>query len=85
MDRGRPPAAPQPRPRPLGSHNLPAQPVDPTAGQRNGHTNGHGPGNDSGKEQPPGLWLEAFTNAVNGVPQEPKTDEDSDDAWDKET
>ncbi|WP_327371358.1 sensor histidine kinase [Streptomyces sp. NBC_01217] len=68
---------------PLGSHNLPAQPVDPTAGQRNGHTNGHGPGNDSGKEQPPGLWLEAFTNAVNGVPQEPKTDEDSDDAWDK--
>ncbi|WP_406385293.1 sensor histidine kinase [Streptomyces sp. NBC_01618] len=63
---------------PLGSHNLPAQPVDPTAGQRNGHG-----GTDSGKEQPPGLWLEAFTNAVNGVPQDPKTDEDSDNAWDK--
>ncbi|MFJ4574091.1 sensor histidine kinase [Streptomyces sp. NPDC088846] len=78
---------------PLGSHNLPAQSVDPTAGQRNGHVNGYvngyvnghgqGQGNDSGKEQPPGLWLEAFTNAVNGVPQDPKTDEDSDDAWDK--
>ncbi|GGT43763.1 ATPase [Streptomyces atratus] len=68
---------------PLGSHNLPAQAVDSTAGQRNGHTGGRGQGNDSGKAQPPGLWLEAFTNAVNGVPQEPKTDEDSDDAWDK--
>ncbi|MCX4790680.1 MULTISPECIES: sensor histidine kinase [unclassified Streptomyces] len=67
---------------PLGSHNLPAQPVNPTAGQRNGHANGHG-GTDSGREQPPGLWLEAFTNAVNGVPQDPKTDEDSDDSWDK--
>ncbi|MFB6985299.1 ATP-binding protein [Streptomyces sp. NPDC056178] len=72
---------------PLGSHNLPAQPAAPAAGQRNGYTNGHpaghGQGHDSGKAQPPGLWLEAFTNAVNGVPQEPKTDEDSDDAWDK--
>lgn len=71
---------------PLGSHNLPAQPADPSAGRHNGHTNGHGhgPGGDGGgKEQPPGLWLEAFTNAVNGVPQDPKTDEDSDDAWDK--
>ncbi|MFF2010533.1 ATP-binding protein [Streptomyces sp. NPDC058195] len=75
---------------PLGSHNLPAQPVDPTAGRTNGHANGHanghgpgGPGGSGGKEQPPGLWLEAFTNAVNGVPQDPKTDEDSDDAWDK--
>ncbi|MFJ9682369.1 ATP-binding protein [Streptomyces sp. NPDC101194] len=72
---------------PLGSHNLPAQPAAPAAGQRNGYTNGHpaghGQGHDGGKEQPPGLWLEAFTNAVNGVPQEPKTDEDSDDAWDK--
>lgn len=60
---------------PLGSHNLPAQSAAPAAGQRNG--------SDSAKEPPPGLWLEAFTNAVNGVPQEPKTDEDSDDAWDK--
>ncbi|MFF9320091.1 ATP-binding protein [Streptomyces sp. NPDC014735] len=74
---------------PLGSHNLPAQPVDPAPAQRNGHVNGHGhghghgPGGDGNREQPPGLWLEAFTNAVNGVPQEPKTDEDSDDAWDK--
>ncbi|MFB7133328.1 ATP-binding protein [Streptomyces sp. NPDC056237] len=72
---------------PLGSHNLPAQPAAPAAGQRNGYTNGHPAGHgqrhDSGKEQPPGLWLEAFTNAVNGVPQEPRTDEDSDDAWDK--
>ncbi|WP_326815399.1 ATP-binding protein [Streptomyces sp. NBC_01762] len=60
---------------PLGSHNLPAQSAAPAAGQRNG--------SDSAKEPPPGLWLEAFTNAVNGVPQEPKTGEDSDDAWDK--
>ncbi|MEV6162832.1 ATP-binding protein [Streptomyces sp. NPDC052052] len=76
---------------PLGSHHLPAQATDPTAaprtspttsyGQGNGH--GTGQGSDSGREQPPGLWLEAFTNAVNGVPQEPKTDEDSDDARDK--
>jgi signal transduction histidine kinase len=64
---------------PLGSHNLPAQPAAPPSGQRNGHANG----SDSGKQQPPGLWLEAFTNAVNGVPQEPKTGEDTDDAWDK--
>ncbi|MBH0245031.1 hypothetical protein I3W98_22560 [Streptomyces cavourensis] len=34
-------------------------------------------------ETPPRLWLEAFTKAVNGVPQEPKHGEDSDDAWDK--
>ncbi|MEL5956933.1 ATP-binding protein [Streptomyces sp. CLV115] len=71
---------------PLGSHNLPAQPAEPAAGRHNGHTNGHGPGpggEGGGKEQPPGLWLEAFTNAVNGVPQDPRTDEDSDDAWDK--
>ncbi|MGW1430535.1 ATP-binding protein [Streptomyces sp. NPDC002431] len=78
---------------PLGSHNLPAQSTDPTAGRHNGHANGHGagggpggpggPGGSGPKEQPPGLWLEAFTNAVNGVPQDPRTDEDSDDAWDK--
>ncbi|MEU9760440.1 ATP-binding protein [Streptomyces sp. NPDC047987] len=69
---------------PLGSHNLPAQPADPAPAQRNGHANGHGHGQGgASREQPPGLWLEAFTNAVNGVPQEPTTDEDSDDARDK--
>ncbi|WP_392674070.1 sensor histidine kinase [Streptomyces sp. LN785] len=62
---------------PLGSHNLPAQPVAPPAGQRNGHSNG------KDKEPPPGLWLEAFTSAVNGAPQERKNDEDTDGAWDK--
>ncbi|MEU8630008.1 ATP-binding protein [Streptomyces sp. NPDC048669] len=64
---------------PLGSHHLPAQPADPTAGR----TNGHGNGQHNGKEPPPGIWLEAFTKAANGVPQEPRPDEDSDDAWDK--
>lgn len=66
---------------PLGSHNLPAQQADHTGARLNGHTNGHG--GNGGKDQPPGLWLEAFTNAVNGVPREPGTDEDTDDAWDK--
>ncbi|MFK0100078.1 sensor histidine kinase [Streptomyces sp. SID7909] len=66
---------------PLGSHNLPAQAADPTAGRTNGH--GHGYGQDNSKEPPPGIWLEAFTKAANGVPQEPRADEDSDDAWDK--
>ncbi|PWS47587.1 hypothetical protein DLE01_30305 [Streptomyces sp. FT05W] len=45
---------------------------------RNGH-NGHG----GGTTAPPGLWLEAFTQAVNGVPKDPGNDTDSDDAWDK--
>lgn len=67
---------------PLGSHNLPqqtAQPAVPAAGAHNGHNGGR----SNGEPPPPGLWLEAFTQAVNGVPQEPKNDEDSDDAWDK--
>ncbi|MET7366531.1 ATP-binding protein [Streptomyces sp. NPDC005566] len=71
---------------PLGSHNLPQQhaapAADPAAGAHNG-SGGHGGGRPGGQEPPPGLWLEAFTQAVNGVPQEPKTGEDSDDAWDK--
>ncbi|MFJ3688855.1 sensor histidine kinase [[Kitasatospora] papulosa] len=64
---------------PLGSHNLPQQSApaaEPAA--RNGH-NGHG----GGATAPPGLWLEAFTQAVNGVPKDPGNDTDSDDAWDK--
>ncbi|MFF5727812.1 sensor histidine kinase [[Kitasatospora] papulosa] len=63
---------------PLGSHNLPQQSApaaEPAA--RNGH-NGHG-----GGTAPPGLWLEAFTQAVNGVPKDPGNGTDSDDAWDK--
>ena len=67
---------------PLGSHNLPQQTVQsavPAAGAQNGHNGGR----SNGEPPPPGLWLEAFTQAVNGVPQEPKNDEDSDDAWDK--
>ncbi|MET8171380.1 sensor histidine kinase [Streptomyces clavifer] len=71
---------------PLGSHNLPQQhaapAADPAAGGHNGHHGANG-GRPGGEEPPPGLWLEAFTQAVNGVPQEPKNDEDSDDAWDK--
>ncbi|MER7722922.1 ATP-binding protein [Streptomyces sp. NPDC096323] len=61
---------------PLGSHNLPAQSTD-GAGRSNGS------GRANGTEPPPGIWLEAFTKAANGVPQEPRTDDDSDDAWDK--
>ncbi|MBM7442571.1 sensor histidine kinase KdpD [Streptomyces sp. HB132] len=66
---------------PLGSHNLPQQAApaaEPAA--RYGH-NGHGGG--GGGTAPPGLWLEAFTQAVNGVPKDPANDTDSDDAWDK--
>ncbi|MFJ6855846.1 sensor histidine kinase [Streptomyces sp. NPDC091271] len=64
---------------PLGSHNLPQQSAsasEPAA--RKGH-NGQGGGGTA----PPGLWLEAFTQAVNGVPKEPKHDTESDDVWDK--
>ncbi|NYE43949.1 signal transduction histidine kinase [Streptomyces fulvorobeus] len=68
---------------PLGSHNLPRQaaqqPAVPAAGAQNGHDTGRG----NGEPPPPGLWLEAFTQAVNGVPQEPKNDEDADGVWDK--
>ncbi|ESU46018.1 putative sensor-like histidine kinase [Streptomyces sp. HCCB10043] len=69
---------------PLGSHNLPQQPTPPPAAT-NGFQPGPGDGTDGGRgeEKPPGLWLEAFTKAVNGVPQERKHGEDSDDAWDK--
>ncbi|MCX4965917.1 ATP-binding protein [Streptomyces sp. NBC_00654] len=75
---------------PLGSHNLPQQPqlpaVDSANGAhdgRRGRAGGEEGGPAKGEEKPPGLWLEAFTKAVNGVPQEPKNGEDSDDAWDK--
>ncbi|WP_406144155.1 sensor histidine kinase [Streptomyces sp. NBC_01012] len=64
---------------PLGSHNLPQQSApaaEPVA--RNGH-NGQGGGGSA----PPGLWLEAFTQAVNGVPKGTQHDTESDDAWDK--
>ncbi|MEV1044225.1 ATP-binding protein [Streptomyces sp. NPDC049916] len=69
---------------PLGSHNLPQQPTAPAA-PAPGPPSGQEPGTDGtrGQEKPPGLWLEAFTKAVNGVPQEPKHGESSDDAWDK--
>lgn len=69
---------------PLGSHNLPQQSAAPSADPAADGLNGHNGGRAGGGEgPPPGLWLEAFTQAVNGVPQEPKTGEDSDDAWDK--
>ncbi|MGC5360440.1 sensor histidine kinase [Streptomyces sp. DT24] len=63
---------------PLGSHNLPAQSVAP-AGPYGGQEAARG----NGKEPAPGLWLEAFTKAANGVPQEPKTDDGSDDPRNK--
>ncbi|MFF5338970.1 sensor histidine kinase [Streptomyces sp. NPDC013181] len=69
---------------PLGSHNLPAQSAAPVAGGTNGHGYGHGPargGNST--EPPPGIWLEAFTKAANGVPQESRADDGPDEAWDK--
>ncbi|MFD6426608.1 sensor histidine kinase [Streptomyces sp. NPDC060198] len=71
---------------PLGSHNLPQQTPAPAAegvpGALNGAASQTG-GRAGGEEKPPGLWLEAFTKAVNGVPHDPKNGEDSDDAWDK--
>lgn len=71
---------------PLGSHNLPQQAPAPAPEAFGGTHNGaapHAHGRGNGEEKPPGLWLEAFTKAVNGVPHEPKNGEDSDDAWDK--
>lgn len=90
---------------PLGSHNLgliargAAAASAPPAAETNGTngTNGaHGTNGDNGQGgQPgPGIWLEAFTKAVNGTPQEPSDDEgqqpgnpggqdDSDDTWGK--
>ncbi|MCX5400997.1 sensor histidine kinase KdpD [Streptomyces sp. NBC_00102] len=71
---------------PLGSHNLPQQTAAPATEAVPGALNGtapHTPGRAGGEEKPPGLWLEAFTKAVNGVPHDPKNGEDSDDAWDK--
>ncbi|WP_435296293.1 sensor histidine kinase [Streptomyces sp. YPW6] len=70
---------------PLGSHNLPQQPPTPPPAPADPFQPGPGDGEDGGRgeEKPPGLWLEAFTKAVNGVPQERKHGEDSDDAWDK--
>ncbi|MFI8006271.1 sensor histidine kinase [Streptomyces sp. NPDC086010] len=62
---------------PLGSHNLPQQTAS-AAPEPAATRNGHGGGSAA-----PGLWLEAFTQAVNGVPKEPGNGEDSDDAWDK--
>ncbi|KDQ70742.1 sensor histidine kinase [Streptomyces halstedii] len=69
---------------PLGSHNLPHQaaPAAENPGTWGGN-HGHGTGRPGGGDTPPGLWLEAFTQAVNGVPKEPRSGEDSDDAWDK--
>ncbi|MEW1720056.1 ATP-binding protein [Streptomyces sp. NPDC093109] len=68
---------------PLGSHNLGlinnghvsaagTYGTPPAAGRTNGY-GGHVPGpSGPGEEKPgPGIWLEAFTNAVNGTPQEP--------------
>ncbi|MFD6531499.1 sensor histidine kinase [Streptomyces sp. NPDC060184] len=71
---------------PLGSHNLPQQAPAPVTEGAPAALNGAAPhtaGRAGGEEKPPGLWLEAFTKAVNGVPHDPKNGEDSDDAWDK--
>ncbi|WP_328718283.1 ATP-binding protein [Streptomyces sp. NBC_00247] len=71
---------------PLGSHNLPQQTPAPATEGVPGALDGAAPqtgGRAAGEEKPPGLWLEAFTKAVNGVPHDPKNGEDSDDAWDK--
>ncbi|WEH38628.1 ATP-binding protein [Streptomyces sp. NBC_01218] len=71
---------------PLGSHNLPQQAPAPATEGVHGAPTGvapHAAGRGNGEEKPPGLWLEAFTKAVNGVPHDPKNGENSDDAWDK--
>ncbi|MYV51315.1 hypothetical protein GT042_02095, partial [Streptomyces sp. SID3212] len=76
-------------------------------GNGNGHGNGHGhgaaaagsaadsgPGGAPAQKPGPGIWLEAFTKAVNGTAQEPSSDageapgrpgdlDESDDAWGK--
>jgi signal transduction histidine kinase len=82
---------------PLGSHNtVPATAAGRPNGASAGGSTGGGArdtGRGPGKEPGPGLWLEAFTKAVNGAPQEPAGAEEtpaqqgdhgeSDDMWGK--
>jgi hypothetical protein len=90
---------------PLGSHNLGAHGTVPAPAARRGNgVPAGGPagnrdtdrtgGNGSGREPGPGVWLEAFTKAVNGSPQEPSSGAEerpgdpgdqgeSDDVWGK--
>ncbi|MFJ2743805.1 sensor histidine kinase [Streptomyces sp. NPDC087440] len=72
---------------PLGSHNLPAQ-------ERQAAAEAAAAAGVPAKEEPePGIWLEAFTKAANGVPQDPPAEADGpptqqadgahDNTWDK--
>ncbi|MEV7084969.1 ATP-binding protein [Streptomyces sp. NPDC093085] len=67
---------------PLGSHNLGLRPTGQPYEAPYGRTNGHpvpervaAPGAAPAPEQRPGpgIWLDAFTKAVNGAPEEPAT------------
>ncbi|CAM5284806.1 ATPase [Streptomyces spiroverticillatus] len=72
---------------PLGSHNLPAQ-------ERQAAAEAAAAAGVPAKEEPePGIWLEAFTKAANGVPLDPPAEADGpptqqadgthDNTWDK--
>ncbi|MFI6638186.1 ATP-binding protein [Streptomyces sp. NPDC050504] len=65
-----------------GDDPFAAEPAEPSA--RTGVYADEQPYGAEPKQEPgPGIWLEAFTKAVNGVPEGPAADGDSDDAWDK--
>lgn len=94
---------------PLGSHNLGSRaatgariperrggppPGATGTGGENGHSRTHGDGGTPDGKPGPGIWLEAFTKAVNGSGQEPPAGtgetpagpgdhDESDDAWGK--
>ncbi|MFI0982104.1 ATP-binding protein [Streptomyces sp. NPDC021093] len=79
---------------PLGSHNLPAQERQAAAEAAAAAAAEAAAAGQPVKEEPePGIWLEAFTKAANGVPLDPPAEADGppsqqaghtgDDMWDK--
>lgn len=79
---------------PLGSHNLPAQERQAAAEAAAAAAAEAAAAGQPVKEEPePGIWLEAFTKAANGVPLDPPAEADgppaqqaghtADDMWDK--
>ncbi|MFJ6695250.1 sensor histidine kinase [Streptomyces sp. NPDC091272] len=79
---------------PLGSHNLPAQERQAAAEAAAAAAAQAAAAGQPVKEEPePGIWLEAFTKAANGVPLDPSAEADGppsqqaghpgDDMWDK--
>lgn len=79
---------------PLGSHNLPAQERQAAAeAAAAAAAEAEAAGRPRKEEPEPGIWLEAFTKAANGVPLDPPAETDGpptraadgnmDSTWDK--